>query len=92
MNWKLHRYLCDAPDKAEISRQPSFRFQDQGQSAAEVNKYMSAAEVRVRYAAQEIYRDNTTVTLEDRSFDYTGSALTPKPVVTYKASERPDCK
>ena len=48
---------------------------------------MSAAEVRVRYAAQEIYRDNTTVTLENSSFDYTGSALTPKPVVTYKASE-----
>ena len=48
---------------------------------------MSAAEVRVRYAAQEIYRDNTTVTLENSSFDYTGSALTPKPVVIYKASE-----
>ena len=27
------------------------------------------------------------MTLENSSFDYTGSALTPKPVVTYKASE-----
>lgn len=82
VEWKLAQF---APVDAKYIR--LYGVSTVGQSAAEVNKYMSAAEVRVRYAAQEIYRDNTTVTLEDRSFDYTGSALTPKPVVTYKASE-----
>ena len=82
VEWKLAQF---APVDAKYIR--LYGVSTVGQSAAEVNKYMSAAEVRVRYAAQEIYRDNTTVTLENSSFDYTGSALTPKPVVTYKASE-----
>lgn len=56
-------------------------------NSSEYNKYMSAAEVRVRYAANELCADNTTVTLENESADYTGSAIEPKPVVAYKASE-----
>ena len=53
------------------------------------NKYMSAAEVRVRCAAQELYSGNTTVTLkeEDKVVDYTGSEITPKPVVVYTPGE-----
>lgn len=53
------------------------------------NEFMSAAEVRVQCAASEIYEGNTTVTLPEGAdeVDYTGSEITPKPVVTYKASE-----
>ncbi len=81
VEWKLAQF---APVDAKYIR--LYGVSTVGQSTAEVNKYMSAAEVRVRYASQEIYRDNTTVTLENTAFDYTGSAVTPKPVVTYKAS------
>lgn len=53
----------------------------------EDNKYMSAAEVRVRMASEELYSGNTTLTLKQDTMDYTGGELTPEPVVTYKASQ-----
>lgn len=51
------------------------------------NEFMSAAEVRVRCAAKELYSKNTEVAMTAETLDYTGEALTPKPTVTYKASE-----
>ena len=52
VEWKLAQF---APVDAKYIR--LYGVSTVGQSAAEVNKYMSAAEVRVRYAAQEIYRE-----------------------------------
>lgn len=53
------------------------------------NEFMSAAEVRVQCVASEIHEGNTTVTLPNGAdeADYTGNAITPKPVVTYRASK-----
>lgn len=46
-------------------------------------KYMSAAEIRVRCAATELYGGNTSVTLVKDSYDYTGQQITPEPTVVY---------
>ena len=53
-------------------------------------KYMSAAEVRVRCVPTGIYSGNTTVNLkeEDQTVDYTGREITPEPVVIYTNSEQ----
>lgn len=49
------------------------------------NQYISAAEVRVRLSAKELYADNTTVTLRagDQSVVRTGKPITPEPTVVY---------
>ena len=48
---------------------------------------MSAAEVRIRLASEELHSGNTTVTLAQDFVDYTGKEITPEPTVFYKASE-----
>lgn len=53
----------------------------------ENNKFMSAAEVRIRLASEELHSGNTTVTLAQDFVDYTGKEITPEPTVSYKASE-----
>lgn len=53
----------------------------------DLNQYMSAAEVRVRYAMKEIYSGNTSVTFTKQAVDYTGQEITPKPVVTFTEGE-----
>ncbi len=52
------------------------------------NEFMSAAEVRVQCVASEIHSGNTTAVLAEaeKEVDYTGKAIEPEPVVTYKAS------
>ncbi|NBH15775.1 DUF4982 domain-containing protein, partial [Lachnospiraceae bacterium] len=49
------------------------------------NKFMSAAEVRVRVSEKNVlHNGNTQVTLTDNSLNYNGSALKPEPTVVYK--------
>ena len=81
--WKLAQF--DAVDAKYIRL---YGAETAADSVSEYNRYMSAAEVRVQCATNEIHSGNTMVTLSEGAdtADYTGKAIEPKPVVTYKAS------
>ncbi|MEY8428394.1 Ig-like domain-containing protein [Lachnospiraceae bacterium 46-15] len=81
VEWKLAEF---ASVQAKYIRLYGVATSDNSGNAA--NQFMSAAEVRVRCAAKELYSGNTTVAVAEEMLDYTGEAVTPKPTVTYKAS------
>ena len=76
--WKIA--LFDQPVEAKYVR--LYGVETRGANGDIPNKFMSAAEVRVRRADQLIDLSQAQVTLAQESYPYTGQAIVPMPTVT----------
>ena len=77
VEWKLAQF---APVEAKYIRLYGVKT---ATNEGKPQKYMSAAEVRVRCATTSLYAGNTSIALDAESFDYTSNPITPEPVVVY---------
>ena len=75
--WKIA--VFNKPVEAKFVR--LYGEQTRGGAGDVANRFMSASEVRVRMAETKTDLSAATVTLEKDVFDYTGSAIEPKPTV-----------